>query len=279
MTTLKHISKILKNAFTLSILLFTVLSSFFILPNLSNTPIISQAAGCTNGATNSPTCNICPPTRLWNGEDCFDPMPPGCGNGASNPPQCDTCPSGMVMQSSVCTIAPCTNNATNPPTCDQCDPAGYMDTTTAKCLYYEKAGIIYKEFDSTQANETSKGVWVNKYSTANGYNTFKCNDAKSLTGSSHLNFDNQNYLGIKEICDNAKKLAISKGVATPRTYFYSYIYKQVNSKSGTVKYYVYTYSSYYDATNNLVTWYSQYKQDNPTSSGWLIYDGSGNKIG
>jgi SdrD B-like domain len=75
-------------------------------------------ANCTNGATNPPECNVCPNDKtLFNGV-CYSP----CINGAINPATCDTCPTSQTLVSGKC-VNPCTNGAINPPTCNVCpDP-------------------------------------------------------------------------------------------------------------------------------------------------------------
>lgn len=69
--------------------------------------------GCANGATNEPTCNVCPAgANMVNGQ-CV------CSNGATGS-QCNICPAGQVMTNNLCV---CANGATNPTACNIC-PAG-----------------------------------------------------------------------------------------------------------------------------------------------------------
>jgi hypothetical protein len=178
--------------------------------------------------------------------------------------------------------ASCTNGATNPPSCNVCTASYYYDTATSKCLFLQKTAVDYREFTpNTSGNGTTTGIWNSVYKTNNGtgYNTFKCDDIKALVDPSHMKFDSRDYFGIKEICANAITQVKASGVDNPRVFFYAYIYKQVNSSTGLVKYYSYVYTSYEDVNGNFVPWYSQAKKDNANSTGWSIYDGSGTKIG
>ena len=180
------------------------------------------------------------------------------------------------------TAANCTNGATNPPTCNVC-PAGFY-FQTPDCLYLQKVGIDYKEFTAGSTNTTTgvvtPGSWNSQYKTNNGasYNTFKCDDIKTLTDPTHMVFDNKNYLGVKEICNKTRLDAIASGVANPRIFFYGFIYKQVNTRTNVTKYYSFVYTSYFDNNGNFVNWYSQLKKDNPSSTGYIIYDSAFNKI-
>ena len=145
--------------------------------------------------------------------------------------------------------------------------------------YDQKAGIEYKEFILNPT--TNIGSWQTQYKTNNGtsYNTFKCDDIKTLTDPTHLVFDTKNYLGVKEICNKTRLDAIASGVTNPRIFFYGFIYKQVNTRTNVTKYYSFVYTSYFDANGNFVNWYSQLKKDNPSSTGYIIYDAGFNKIG
>ncbi len=73
---------------------------------------------CANGATNPPTCDICPADRVMDAGSCVVCLNGGCtdgscNNGGANPP--------------VCTPPSCANGATNPPTCDICPADRVMD--------------------------------------------------------------------------------------------------------------------------------------------------------
>jgi hypothetical protein len=57
---------------------------------------------CTNGATNPPSCNICPGNTAMLDGQCLTCNYLGCGdniclNGATNPPSCDICPTGQFL--------------------------------------------------------------------------------------------------------------------------------------------------------------------------------------
>ena len=162
--------------------------------------------------------------------------------------------------------------------CQNNCPTGFY-FANSNCFYLQKAGIEYKEFITNPTTNT--GSWQTQYKTNNGssYNTFKCDDIKDLVGANHLNFDNKNYLGIKETCNKTKQDAITSGVTNPRIFFYGFIYKQVNTRTNVTKYYSFVYTSYFDANGNFVNWYSQLKKDNPSSTGYIIYDAGFNKIG
>jgi hypothetical protein len=218
---------------------------------------------------------------------------PNCPNGATGLVSggCAVCPSGSAFDSSntctVCSNGGCSNNvcnngATNPPSCNTCTPSYYYDSLTSKCLFLQRVGVDFREFTpSVVGNGTTTGTWNSIYKTNNGtgYNSFKCDDVNTLVDPTHLNFDNRNYYGIKEICTTAKAKAISEGVANPRVFFYAYIYKQVNSSTGLTKYYSYVYTSYFDTAGNFIPWYSQAKVNDANSTGWSIYDVGGSKIG
>lgn len=73
---------------------------------------------CTNGATNYPSCNICPSGQVLVNGQCVN----NCTNGAVNPPECNQCPAGYTFADGQC-VAPCTNGTMNPPSCNQC-PTG-----------------------------------------------------------------------------------------------------------------------------------------------------------
>jgi hypothetical protein len=100
---------------------------------------------CANGATNPPTCDICPADRVMDGGSCVvcgndgctggacnnggsnPPVctPPSCANGATNPPTCDICPADRVMDAGSCVVCgnggctggACNNGGSNPPVC------------------------------------------------------------------------------------------------------------------------------------------------------------------
>ena len=189
----------------------------------------------------------------------------------------------ITKGSTIVTTSTCTNNATNPPTCNVCPTGFYFNTPD--CLYLQKVGIDYKEFTAGSTNPTTgvvtPGTWNSQYKTNNGtsYNTFKCDDIKALTDPTHLVFDTKNYLGVKEVCNKTRLDAIASGIANPRIFFYGFIYKQVNTRTNVTKYYSFVYTSYFDANGNFVNWYSQLKKDNPSSTGYIIYDSVFNKIG
>ncbi len=255
---------------------------------INNPTVLAAATFCINSAGPSgaiyPACNKCPAGQIASGDlqtnGSCDPLPPGCGNGASNPPTCDICPSEMIMSAGSCTACDnggcanrlCKNGSTNPPSCVNSCPAGTSYLVGSSCVNYEKAGISYQEF-----NPETK-LWTANYVTPNGYNAFKCDDIKTTADPAHLYFDNQNYFGIKEICTKTIANATATGLANPKTYYYSFVYKQVNNRTAISKYYVYTYSSYYDANGNFVNWYSQEKKENPNSTGWIVYSSENKKI-
>lgn len=82
------------------------------IPNAAGTACV---AGCTNGATNYPTCNQCPTGSSMISGQCT------CTNGATNVAGgCNICPSGTNMINGVCG---CANGATNPTQCNIC-PSG-----------------------------------------------------------------------------------------------------------------------------------------------------------
>jgi SdrD B-like domain len=70
---------------------------------------------CTNGATNPPSCNVCPAGKVFVNQSCINP----CTNGATNPPSCNVCPNEKVLYNGSC-LNPCTNGANNPTNCDTC---------------------------------------------------------------------------------------------------------------------------------------------------------------
>ena len=128
----ENVKPLLASALTFAI----VIGGLLAYQSSANNLKISNAAGCTNGAiaSSSPACNICNSDSIYNTADkVCDPKPPGCGNGATNPPTCDVCPSEMVMLSGDC-VPLCTNGAVNKPTCTNC-PAGksFDGTTCAVC--------------------------------------------------------------------------------------------------------------------------------------------------
>lgn len=268
------------------ILMFSLVITGFI--NHTNNPSILAATVCINSAGASgavyPDCNKCPTGQVASGDlktsGSCDPLPPGCGNGANNPPTCDTCPSEMVMVSGTCTVCDnggcdkhvCINGSTNPPSCGTSCVAGTSYAVGSTCQNYQKAGISYQEFDTKNKN------WSTVYTTPNGYNIFKCSDIKNTADPMHLSFDTKNYFGIKEVCAKGIASAMATGIADPKVYYYSFIYKQVNTRTMVAKYYVYTYTSYYNANGDFVNWYSQRNKDNPSSTGWVIYNETGNAI-
>ena len=216
---------------------------------------------------NTDSCTTCPINNYCTG-----------GTGAAKTP-CPTDTSSPVgsTSSTACTQNPCTNGATNPPTCNNCPAGQYF--SNSNCLYLQKAGIDYREFISGTNGEA--GMWQTQYKTNNGnsYNAFKCDDIKDILDPDHLTFDDKNYLAVKETCNKTKQDAITSGIANPRIFFYGFIYKQVNSRTNTVKYYSFVYTSYFDNNGNFVNWYSQLKKDDPSSTGYIIYDSAFNKIG
>ena len=167
-------------------------------------------------------------------------------------------------------------------TATQTDPAGNISPATAPVtftVYYkQKAGIEYKEFvPSTTAG--TPGIWNTVYRTAqfnaSGYVSFECDDVKNLVDPAHLVIDNKPYYGVKEICQQVRTTA----PAGTRIYYYTYQYKQINSRTGVIKYYAYTYTTYLDANGNYLPWFNQNTRTNPNATGYDIYNATGTKIG
>ena len=165
-------------------------------------------------------------------------------------------------------------------TATQTDPAGNISPasapTTFTVYYKQKAGIEYKEFVAGSNNVP--GVWNTVYKTtqfnATGYVSFECDDVKTLADPTHLTIDSKPYYGVKEICQQVRTSA----PAGSRIYYYTYQYKQVNSRTGVVKYYAYTYTTYLDANGNYLPWFNQNSKTNPNATGYDIYNASGVRI-
>jgi hypothetical protein len=73
-------------------------------------PLDTLCPTCNNGATNAPSCNICPSGLNMVGGICTAP----CTNGATNPGVCNVCPNGLALISGQCAVTCSTNNPCNP---------------------------------------------------------------------------------------------------------------------------------------------------------------------
>jgi SdrD B-like domain len=135
----------------------------------------------------------------------------------------------------------------------------------------QKVGMAIKQY--TKTSPTKAGVWKSTYATG-GYTDFSCDSIKTLQDPNHLVIDAQNFYGIKEVC---QKL-INQSPLDSKIYHYGFTYKQVNDKTGVVRYFSFVYSTYMDTNGKYVPWFNQIKKDNPASTGWSIYDVNGVKI-
>jgi hypothetical protein len=117
----------------------------------------TNVCGCANGAENFPQCNQCPSGSNMVNNQCV------CTNGATGA-QCNICPSGQVMQNNLCV---CANGATNPPSCNTC-PAG-SNMVSGSCVCNNDADVF------KQCNACKDGQVFN--------NSGKCVDGCSTTNA------------------------------------------------------------------------------------------------
>ena len=76
------------------------------------------------------------------------------------------------------------------------------------------------------------------------------------------------------MCASDKSGALNLNNANPKMYYYSFIYKSVNSRTEVTKYYTYAYETSLKTNGTYLNWTPVF--DTPT--GYYITDVNGNKI-
>lgn len=107
---------------------------------------------CGDGATNYPSCTLCPSGKTLALGSCVNNCtnsatnPPSCNNnvctnGATNYPTCDSCPAGQTYSGGSC-YNNCSNGATNPPTCNVYPPCNNGATNPPQCTLFNSTTSI-----------------------------------------------------------------------------------------------------------------------------------------